>query len=434
MNKKIFAVIKREYFTRVRTKGFIIGTMLFPVIMIFIFGGMFLFAKFFAPSTRHYTVIDRTDKIYTEFVAMLPDTLKNGELKYDFNELKTTNEEFEEVTAELQSEVVSKKIDGYLVIPEDILESRTVKYSGRNVSDFEELRELERTISRIVGNLRLEMKGYDPNEIRDEMHKGYINLVSHQVTEEGEVAKHGVSNFLLTYLLSYMLLLFIMTYGQTVTRSVIEEKTQRITETIISSIKPVELMMGKLIGICFLGITQLVVVGGFVALISAYGAPMFENAGVQMPELINILRNLHFTPVVFSFFILFFFMGYLFYAALFAAIGSMVNTADEGSQFLFPLIMLNMIGFFIMISVAKNPDTTAAFWASLIPFFTPVVMFSRIAVSDPILPSGAILSIFTMGISIWLIIKLVGKIYRVGILMYGKKPSLKEAIKWIKYK
>ena len=127
-------------------------------------------------------------------------------------------------------------------------------------------------------------------------------------------------------------------------------------------------------------------------------------------------------------------MGYLFYASIFAAIGSMVNTEDEGQQFLAPVIILNMVGFFIMISVARNPDTTAAFWASLIPFFTPVVMFSRIAVSDPVMPSGAYLSIFTMGISIFLIIKLVGKIYRVGILMYGKKPSMKEIVKWIKYK
>jgi len=156
--------------------------------------------------------------------------------------------------------------------------------------------------------------------------------------------------------------------------------------------------------------------------------------GVETPKLLNIIGNLQFTPVVFAFFILYFFMGFLLYATLFAAVGSMVNTTDEGQQFLTPIIFLNIIGFFIMITVAQNPDTPAAFWASLIPFFTPSVMFARIAVSHPTLPSGAILSIFTMGISIYLIISLVAKIYRVGILMYGKKPSLKEAIKWIKYK
>jgi ABC-2 type transport system permease protein len=434
MNKKILAVIKREYFTRVRTKGFIIGTILFPLILVFLFGGIFIFAKIFQPSTRHYTVLDQTGRIYDEIVKMLPDTLKSGELKYEFTEIKVVPEEVEAITKELQNEVIRKQIDGYLIIPEDILESRQVKYSARNVSDYEELQELERAISRVVGNLRLENKGFSPEEIRREMSLGWISLVTHQVTEEGEISKHGVSNFLLTYILSYMLLLFIIIYGQAVTRSVIEEKSQRITETIISSIKPVELMMGKILGICLLGITQLFVIGSFIYLVSAYGAPFFEKVGMQMPELLNILRNLEFTPVIFGFFILFFFMGYILYASIFAAIGSMVNTEDEGQQFLFPIIILNMIGFFIMFSVARNPDTTAAFWSSLIPFFTPVVMFARIAVSDPTIPSGAYLSIFTMGIFIFLIIKFVAKIYRVGILMYGKKPSIKEAIKWIKYK
>jgi len=302
------------------------------------------------------------------------------------------------------------------------------------VSNFDDLEKIEWAISKSVSNIRLENLGYSPEVIRREMYAGYINLTSFQLTEKGEVSKSGVSNFLLTYLLTYLLMLFIMIYGQTITASVIEEKSQRITETIISSIKPVELMMGKLVGVCLLGITQLVVIGSFVYLLSAFGAPFLLKMGIETPKLLNIIGNLQFTPVVFMFFILYFFMGYLLYATLFAAVGSMVNTTDEGQQFLTPIIFLNIIGFFIMITVAQNPDTPAAFWASLFPFFTPSVMFARIAVSHPSLPSGAVLSIFTMGISIYLIIKLVAKIYRVGILMYGKKPSLKEALKWIRYK
>ena len=434
MNKKVFAVIKREFFTRVRTKGFIIGTLLFPLIIVFLFGSMFIFAKFFAPSTRHFYVIDQTEKIYDEMVKMLPDTLKSGEPKYIFTEVKVFSDDIETITKELQDKVIRKEIYGYLFIPENILESREVKYSARNVSDFEELEQLQRTISRIVGNIRLENLGVSPDQIRKEMSLGWVSLISHQVTEKGEISKHGGANFLLTYLLSYMLLLFIIIYGQTVTRSVIEEKSQRITETIISSIKPIELMLGKMLGICFLGITQIFTIGIFIFLVAKFGEPLLVKAGVSGSEFLNIMRNLEFSPVVFGFMIIYFFMGYLFYASIFAAIGSMVNTEDEGQQFLAPVIILNMVGFFIMISVARNPDTTAAFWASLIPFFTPVVMFSRIAVSDPMMPSGAYLSLFTMSIFIFLIIKLVAKIYRVGILMYGKKPSMKEIVKWIKYK
>jgi ABC-2 type transport system permease protein len=228
-------------------------------------------------------------------------------------------------------------------------------------------------------------------------------------------------------------MLFIMTYGQTVTRSVIEEKSQRITETIISSIKPSELMVGKLAGISLVGITQMVVFGGFLFLIAAYGGPLLESAGVKSGDFLEIIKGLHLSIPVLFFFLFFFLLGYALYAALFAAIGAMVNTEDEGQQFLFPIILLNILGFLIMISVAKNPDTAAAFWISLVPFFTPVVMFCRIAVSDPVMPTGAYLSMGIMMVSVYFIIKLVGKIYRVGILMYGKKPSLKETWKWLKY-
>ena len=434
MNKKVFAVIGREFFTRVRTKGFIIGTLLFPLIIIFLFGGIFIFAKFFAPSTRHFHVIDQTGKIFDEMVEMLPDTLKNGEPKYLFTEIDTSPEEIESIIEELKEKVVSKNIYGYLLIPEDVLETREVKYSARNVSDYEELEQLKRTISRILGNIRLENLGMSPDEIRNEMSLGWITLVSHQVTEKGEISKDGGANFLLTYLLSYMILLFIMIYGQTVTRSVIEEKSQRITETIISSIKPIELMLGKMLGICLLGITQILTIGIFIFCVAKFGEPLLMKAGVNSSQILNILSKIEFSPVVLGFMIIYFFMGYIFYASIFAAVGSMVNTEDEGQQFLAPIIILNMVGFFIMISVARNPDTTAAFWSSLIPFFTPVVMFSRIAVSDPMMPSGAYLSLVTMSIFIFLIVKFVAKIYRVGILMYGKKPSLKEAIKWIRYK
>jgi len=433
MNFKTLAVIKREYFTRVRTKGFIIGTLLFPIILIFLFGGIFIFGRFFQPTTKHYSIIDKTDQIYDDLVIMLPDTLKNGKLRFQFDKITGEVQNYDEIIKDLQNRIINKQLDGYLIIPEDILETRIVKYSARNVSDYEELEKLQWAISRVVGNLRLQNKGLSPEEIRQEMRLGWISLESTQVTKKGEISKDGTSNFLLTYLLSYLLMLFTMIYGQTVTRSVIEEKSQRITETIISSIKPLELMAGKIFGVCLLGITQLFVIGSFIYILSTYGESLFLMAGINTPRLLNIIRTLRFTPEVFGFFLFYFFMGYTLYATLFAAIGSMVNTEDEGQQFLFPIIILNIVSFFMMFSVARNPDTTAAFWASLIPFFTPVVMFARIAVSDPVLPSGAIISIFTLGISIFLIMKLVSKIYRVGILMYGKKPSIKEAFKWLKY-
>jgi len=217
-------------------------------------------------------------------------------------------------------------------------------------------------------------------------------------------------------------------------RSVIEEKSQRITETIISSIKPIELMMGKIIGVCGLGLTQLILMGLLILAVVHFSESIFGGIGVNIPELIQVVKQIDFSPTVFGFMILFFLVGFVFYASLYAAIGAMVSTDDEGQQIQFPIIFLVLIGFFIMFSVAKNPETPMAFWTSLIPTFTPLVMFARVAVSDPILPSGAILSIFTMIGSTVLLIMLIAKIYRVGILMYGKKASFKEAVKWIRYR
>lgn len=433
MNKKVYSVIKREFCTRVRTKGFIIGTLLLPLILMFIFGGVFVFGKFFQPSTREYTIIDETGLIFPEFSRSMSDTLKNGEPKYIFNIADLNQSSKEDILKDLQSKVNNKEIYGYLSIPEDIIESRQVFYAARNVSDFDEQREFTRAISRIVANLRLEKKNFPAEEIRHEMNMGWVKLQSSQVTSDGEVSKNSTSNYLMTYLLSYFLMLFIMTYGQSVTRSVIEEKSQRITETIISSIKPGELMLGKLIGISFTGLVQMLVFGAFLFGFASYAAPLLQSAGLPQGELLEILQNLQLSIPVFCFFILFFLLGYALYAILFAGIGAMVNTEEEGQQFLMPVIMLNLVGFFMMISVAKNPDTAAAFWVSLVPFFTPVIMFCRIAVNDPEIPSGAYISIAILSASIFLLFKLISRIYRVGILMYGKKPSIKEAVKWIKY-
>jgi len=432
MNRKVLAVIKREYITRAKTKGFIIGILLFPIIVAFLIGGVFLFAKVFQPSAKVYYVVDHTGRVYNELVKMLPDTLGNGKLKYRFIKKDIAGENSSVALEDFRNMVLQKSIDGYLIIPEDLIEKRQVRYSARNVSNFEEQEKISRALSRIVTNLRLENKGLSPDEVREELALGRISLVNRQITDEGEVEK-SEANYVLALLLTYLMLLLIMIYGGTVSRSVIEEKNQRITETIISSLEPVELLLGKLAGICLLGITQLIVIGVVIIVSANYSEPMLIKFGVNSPEVFEAVRQIEFSPLVFTFMLIFFLLGYIFYAGLYAAVGAIVNTNDEAQHLSFPIIMLAMFGYFAMFSVAKNPDTTMAFWVSLFPFFTPPVMFSRIAVSYPVLPSGTYLSIAVMVFSIVVLIMIVAKIYRVGILMYGKKPSFKEVVKWLKY-
>jgi ABC-2 type transport system permease protein len=434
MNNKIFAIISREFLTRVRTKGFIIGTLIFPLLITLMFGGIFIFQKLAQPATKTFYIIDQSGKVSDEFSKMFTDTLSTGELKYIFTEKKVASAELDSMINKFQRSVWNKQIDGYFVIPKNIIESREVTYSAQNVSDFEEQRGFRWAFSRIIANMRLENIGLPAEKIREEMSKGNIRLVSRQVTEEGEIEKSGVSSFLLAYFLTYIMVLMIVIYGQTLMRSVIEEKSQRITETIISSVKPFELMMGKIVGICALGLIQLLVMGLFMFAVIQYGSSIFTKFGATVPEFFQILSQITFSPTVFIFMIFFFLVGFIFFSSLFAGIGAMVNTDDEGSQLMMPVIFIIFFGFMIMLAVAKNPDSAAAYWISFIPIFTPSVMFGRIAVSDPLLPSGTFISIIVMLISLILLIKLIAKIYRVGILMYGKKPSIKEAIKWIKYK
>jgi len=166
MNKKVLAVIGREYVTRVRTKGFIIGTLLFPVILVLLLGGIFIFASIFQPSSKKYYVIDQTGRVYHEFANMLSDTLNNGERKFLFTEKKVSSEKLDAALEQYQKLVIDKKIDGYLVIPEDLIESREVTYSARSVSNFDEQRRFERALSGIVTNFRLEAKGFSADEIR----------------------------------------------------------------------------------------------------------------------------------------------------------------------------------------------------------------------------------------------------------------------------
>lgn len=434
MIKNLIAILEREYMTRARTKGFIIGTLIFPLILVLAFSGIFIFGKIFQPSTRTYYIVDQSGMVFEEFAKMQSGTLASGEPRYLFVRKDVFTDNMDEALQEFQAAVNRKEIDGYMIIPEDVVEKREVRYSARSVSDFEEQESFSRSLSWIVTNKLLEDKGWSAQEIRDEMSKGRVNLVSSQVTEKGEIEKSGISSFILTYILTYVMFLMIMIYGQILMRSVIEEKTQRITESIVSSVRPLELMFGKMLGVCGLGLTQLLVFGGFLLAAVTFAEPLLRQFGIQSSELSVILNQIHFTAPVFVFMVVFFLLGFVFYSGLYAALGAMVNSEDEGQQFQTPLIVFFILGYFIMFTVARNPDTVRAFWISLVPFFTPLVMFARIAVSDPILPSGTFLSIFVMILSTILLIWVVSKIYRVGILMYGKKPSFKEALKWIRYK
>lgn len=433
MSKKMFVILKREFFTRARSKSFIIGTLIFPLLLVLIFGGYYFFSKMSQPSTKSFYVVDKSDLVYEKLSRSLQDTLKTGAPRFEFIKYNNTENNFDRQIEKIRQDVINEKVYGYMIIPENIIEQRKIEYKASNVGDFEDQRIIRNTISDIIKSHRLENLGLDSDKIEEEISKSRVRLATSQITEEGEVEKSGGASFLLSYIMTYIMFLMIIIYGQITMRSVITEKNERITESIVSAVKPFSLMSGKILGICLLGLVQMLVFGLIISILVGYQEPIFSRFGLENSGLMQVISDIHFTPFIFATFLFYFVVGFIFYSSLAAAIGAMVSTTDEGQQFFQAVVFLLLISFFMVMSVVQNPNTGLAFWGSLVPFFTPVVMFGRITATSPTLPSGFYLSIFTLLGSTALLIWLTAKIYRVGILMYGKKASLKEVVKWIRY-
>jgi ABC-2 type transport system permease protein len=216
----------------------------------------------------------------------------------------------------------------------------------------------------------------------------------------------------------------VLLYGQVVLGAVIEEKETRIAEVLFSSVKPFTLMIGKLVGVSFVALTQLAIWGIAIAALGAYGISMLASRG--MPTSIPRL------PFVFYiYFVLFFLLGYYVYSTLYALVGSIVTTAQEGGQLAMPIILLLAVGFYLFLPVSRNPDSNFAFWVSLVPFFAPITMLMRIITQTP--PFWQIALSLLIGFStIVLFTWLASKIYRIGMLMYGKRASIPEIVRWLR--
>ena len=433
VSKKLIAVIKREYIIRLKTKGFIIGTFLFPLIMFGLMVGAAFMSAQSGIESKAIVVIDQTGIMYDELVKQMSDTLDTGEPLYRFEKQTAAVEQLDSVSANLQKRIIAKDIDGYLIIPENILETRRVKYASRGSGNLRETNQFSSVLSQIASNLRLEKLGVSPETIRREMALGRITIETPKVTEKGEVSSSSEVNYILAYVLTFLLYMMLIMYGVMIMRSILEEKTQRITETIVSSIKPFELLTGKIIGISALGITQLVIWGAVIFLPIIFSSSVITAVAPQATELLSYVKYVHLSPFTFTFFFVFFVLGFLLYSSLFAAIGAMVNTEDEAQQIQFPVMLPIIIQYIMFFSIVQNPESNFAYWTSIIPFFTPILMLARLSVLDPQIPDGFWLSIILLIVTTYLIMKVTAKIYRVGILMYGKRPNVKELYKWVRY-
>lgn len=421
--KKIFYIIKREYLQRVRSKLFLVGTILTPLLFI---GIIFISVKFATMRTseqRTMALVDESGRVAQPFAKAFQEKLANGKSQYIF-EFVPIDQSVEKVQTELSKRVLGRKLDGYLVFSRNVLENGKAEYHARNVSDFTERTVYNSTLTNVITGIRLRDQGLDPAKIDSLTRRADITAL--KVSETGDKEDRGQS-FALTYVLVMVLYTTILAYGITVMRSVIEEKTSRVVEVMLSSVRPSELMAGKIVGVSLVAMTQYIIWAAAAGVLSAYGlaaiSTMVPNATSFVPKI----------PIsVLVYFVIFFILGFILFATLYAAIGAMVNNDQEAQQVQMPITFLVVIPMLTINLVVRSPDSSASVALSFVPFFTPIIMFMRITVQAP--PLLQILaSIAVMVVAIAFFVWLAAKIYRVGILMYGKRPSLPELARWLKY-
>jgi len=395
--RKILSVIKREYIQIVRTKGFIIGTILGPVLMASFIVIPIVVSVISVGQQERIGVIDLSQEIFEALDKKLDHKLKDGSRRYLLEKYEISTDP-EVLRKELSQMVLKKELSAYIFIPKNISEGGVAEYVSQHVSDFDKLKNINEALNSVVIEKRLRKEGLDPQKIAQYIQR--VGLKTIKVTKKGEEED-------LLVLILYMTLFF---YGSIIMRGVIEEKTSRVVEIVLSSLKPFQLMVGKILGIAAVG-----------SLISSF----FPSAsGFKIPSI---------PPYVFIYFVVFFILGYFLYGTIYAAIGSMVNSEKEAQQLIFPITMFLVVPILLMMFVMRAPNSSFSVVLSLIPFFAPILMLLRICVlTPPFIQVGG--SILILVLTILFMIWLTGKIYRVGILMYGKRPSFQEVIKWIRYK
>ena len=436
---KIGLIIKREYLRRVSKKSFILLTFLTP----------FLFAALaFVPL---WLSSIKSDEVHT--IAILDSTGKYAPL---FEDTETYRFIHSDQSMDTYKQIPDKEIFAFLTITEDLLENpkAATLYSKKQIPG-ELNRLVNMTLKKQIESDKLATFNI-PNltEIIKES-KINFNIQTIKWGDDGsEKQSSSVVASITGVIFTMLIYMFIMIYGAMVMQGVMEEKTNRIIEIMISSVKPFDLMMGKIIGIGFVGLTQ-VFLWAIMTLILITGGSFLIGGGIdnemlqsgmalntnpniammsaQQPsnEWIEMLGTINFAEIGILF-VVYFIGGYLLYSSLFAAIGSAVDSQEDTQQFMLPVTLLLVFALYAGIYSMENPDGPLAFWCSMIPFTSPIVMMVRMPFEVPlwqIALSVGLLYICSIGFT-WL----SAKIYRVGILMYGKKPSIKEMIKWLRYK
>ncbi|PYT05823.1 MAG: hypothetical protein DMF60_10760 [Acidobacteria bacterium] len=430
---KVLIIIKREYLVRVRTRAFLIGTLVSPLLML----SLIALPVFFATrggGERRVTVLDQSgDHDLFEAIRRNLESRGEGDEELDRRDpgvgrtryiltrrVVASGEDLHAVEEQYQQQAAKDPDTTYLVMRPGGLDKLDVEYYAKNTSDFS-IGTLERAINDAASELRLKRAGPNPAQIASYTKR--VELKRKKITASGGVEEGGRADFAVAFVMLFFIYMTVLIYGLAVMRGVIEEKQSRIVEVLVSSVKPTQMMLGKVIGIGLVGLTQIAVWALSALVLTTVGVSTFASRGMTMPNIpISLL----------VYFVVYFVLGYFLFATLYALEGSTVSSEDEAQQAQIPVTILLVVPMMIFNMIIANPTSTASVALSMIPFFAPTLMMMRIAVVNPplwqILLSMAIMLGTILG-CVWV----AARIYRVGILMYGKRPSISELGRWLRY-
>jgi len=428
--KNVWLVAKREYLERVKTKAFILFTLLTPA-LIFGFGvlpSMIMMSK--TDGQRKLVVVTSDESAAQGIKAKLENTQAdqtkaqggqggpNPMTGLQF-QVETSTDLSEAHRTALQNEIDTKKIDGFVWLTNDDIAAHKIAYTAASTTDFLELQRIRSAVRDALMAREFEKSGINADKLQELMKPYDLDAVQ---WSQGKAKKAGDIQFWSVFILGFAMYMVTLMYGMNVLRAVIAEKTSRIMEVLLSTLTPAELMAGKIFGVAAVGLTQVAIWGIAGAVASVPGAFTMANA----------IREANLSWATGGYFALFFLLGYLLYSSMCAALGAMVNSEQEAQQLQMFVMMPLIISFFFMLKAARVPNDPLIVGLSMFPFSAPLVMYTRIVLGAAPMWQVAVslvLLIAMIGVVIWL----CARIYRVGVLMYGKKPNLPEIIRWIKY-
>ena len=447
--KKFLAVVKHEYKKIVLKWSFIIATLLFPVLAAaFAVVPALLFSIKGEPT--QLVVVDQTGKVaprlrenllkekdaaieksQDEMLKDLTAASQQEQMKraaeqagesFNFVEYNAETKSIEQIKRELNGKITGKEIDAYLIVPTNYdTPNAQFEFFSRKAGDFVANSSLKNAINGAVRSQRLADANISEDKLKNLSQN--IDLSVRKVSETGD-EKDSEGSFAAAFIVGLMIYITLLIYGQQILAAVIEEKETRIAEILFSSAKPFELMMGKLVGVGLAGLTQLAIWIISALVLVGIGLAQMSAAGmnISIPDI---------TPLTVLYFFIFFLLGFFIYATIYALIGSMVTTMQEGGQFAMIPVFTLVIGFYMSFTVIRDPNSSLAFWVSIAPFLAPITMPVRILAETP--PFWQIaLSILLNALTIAGLVWLAARIYRVGMLMYGKRATIPEVWKWIR--